>query len=199
MHVAQRAQRILKCAVRALGLAPTRPAGGYVPYESSFGAANLSKASSTLARLFSVATSRALLPIGVGASGSAPAASSGATTPIVPPRAARARGVQPPLPAAEWSAPWRRRTLSASAWPSIVAAWTQLLARPVSLEPREGSAPCCRSNSASSRLTPWWSSPKSSAACSAVRLLMSWMFGSAPCASSSATMSPLAPSLSTAI
>eukprot|EP00966_Prymnesium_polylepis_P229615 5312942-Prymnesium_polylepis.2 len=63
-------------------------------------------------------------------------------TAIVPERAASASGVQPPLPAAECAAPWRSSRLTASAWPSSVAAWTQPLATPLSWLPSDGSAPC---------------------------------------------------------
>mmetsp|Transcript_15977 Transcript_15977/g.47653 ORF Transcript_15977/g.47653 Transcript_15977/m.47653 type:complete len:243 (-) Transcript_15977:792-1520(-) len=141
------------------------------------------------ARLFTVAISRALLPTGATASGSAPAARRGATTDVLPERAASVSGVQPPFPAADGSAPCRSRSASASTSPALTAAWMQPLSIPISLHPSDGSALCCSSSSARGSWTPPRSSSKSRAMCSAVRLCMSRRFGSAPCLSSSRTIS----------
>mmetsp|Transcript_16421 Transcript_16421/g.51991 ORF Transcript_16421/g.51991 Transcript_16421/m.51991 type:complete len:244 (-) Transcript_16421:65-796(-) len=144
-----------------------------------------SKRSRIGARLFTVAISRALLPTGATASGSAPAARRGATTDVLPERAASVSGVQPPFPAADGSALCRSRSASASTSPALTAAWMQPLSIPISLHPSDGSALCCSSISARGSWTPPRSSSKSRAMCSAVRPCMSRRFGSAPCLSSS--------------
>mmetsp|Transcript_48995 Transcript_48995/g.150662 ORF Transcript_48995/g.150662 Transcript_48995/m.150662 type:complete len:240 (-) Transcript_48995:510-1229(-) len=81
---------------------------------------------------------------------------------------------------------------------AAAAAWMQPLAIPISLLPREGSAPCASSFSHSARSMPPRSSSKSSAKCSADRPCWSRKFGSARCESSSSTIGVLGSSVSSA-